>query len=88
MTGQQRQIELEMRLSALEYMMGKIYTLVLKRSEMSNQQISTALDQIAEGSETQKFPGLDPVMHDLASDEYARAMRRLTDLIKAMVTAP
>jgi hypothetical protein len=83
----QNQIDLEMRLSAMEYMLGKLFSVVLKANVQSDQQMEAGLDKIAEDAKTQKFPGLDPAMHDLVSDEYASAIRRLTDMIKAMAKA-
>lgn len=87
MSDQQAKIDLEFRLTAIEYMVCKLCLITLKTAPLSDAQIATALDKLAEGAMTQKFPGLDPVMHDLASDEFARAIKRLTDLTKALVAA-
>ena len=84
---QQARIDLEFRLSAIEYMLSKLFGVALKASTLSEHQIDEALDQLAEGSMAQKFPGLDPVTHDMASDEYSRAIKRLTDLTKATAKA-
>ncbi len=88
MSDQQARIELEFRLSAIEYMLSKLWAATLKASTpLSDRQRGEALDQLAEGAKTQKFPGLDPSMHDLASDEYARSVKRLTDAIKSTAEA-
>jgi hypothetical protein len=85
MSEQQRAIELEMRLSALEFLVCRIYASLLRASASSNDQISAGLNQIAEYAKSQMFPGLDPAFSDLASDEFSLAVKRLADLTRAMV---
>jgi hypothetical protein len=80
----QQQIDLEMRLGALEYLLGKMFSSILKGSGKTDQQINGGLDQIAEHAAQQKFPGLDPALSDLASAEFGIAVKKLTDAIKAM----
>lgn len=84
MSDQQRQIELEMRLGAIEFLLCKMYSAILVGTGRSDAQISSGLDQITEHAKTQKFPGLDAAFSDLASDEFAIAVGKLTEATKAM----
>jgi hypothetical protein len=82
---QQNQIELEMRIAAIEFLLCRSVAVMLKSVVRSDVQISIGLDQISEHAKTQKFPGLDAAMSDMASDEYAAAVKRLTNMAKVLV---
>lgn len=84
MSDQQRQIELEMRLSAIEFVLCKVFSAILVASGKTDAQSDAVLDQIAQHAGTQKFLGLDAAFSDLASDEFSIAVRKLTDATKAM----
>lgn len=84
MPTQQENIELEMRISAIEFLLCKMFSSVLVASGQSDFQISAGLDQIADHAKTQKFPGLNAVFSDLASDEFSTAVRKLTVATTAM----
>jgi hypothetical protein len=87
MFDHQAKIDQEFRLLAMEYVLGKVCLIAFKTAGLSRNQVENALDRLADGSKEQKFPGLDPVMSDLASDKYAHAIKRLSDLIKTMAVA-
>lgn len=84
MASQQKQIELIMRLTAIEFILCKLYSATLKVSGQSDDQISAVLRQVAENAKDQKFPGLNAALSDLASDEYSTAVKKLTDTIEIM----
>ena len=85
MSGQQEKIELEMRLGAIEFMLCKLYSSVLKAGARSESEIRAGLDQIAEHAKTQKFHGLNAAYSDLASDEFYIAVSKLTEATKKMI---
>ncbi len=80
-------IELEMRLSALEYLCSKSYAaLVLIQAGGDFDVALGLLDQFAIGAEKQMFPGLDPALSDHANAEWTNAIKRLVDSQKRMLT--
>ena len=100
MSGQQEKIELEMRPGAIEFMLCKLISNILKANSIlkagaqsdgsarSGAEIMAGLDQIAEHAKTQKFPGLNAAYSDLMSDEFSIAIKRLTEMTKIMAEAP
>lgn len=84
---QQEEIELEMRLSALEYMLCKLNLAMLLATVPLNQidQINQKLDEFAEDAGRQLFPGLDPALSDLATAEWQVAIARLARIQKEML---
>ena len=85
MTNQQENIELEMRLSALEYMICKLYATGLVSSGLSDEQIKTAHQKFSDGAKQQTFPDLAPAMSDLVSGEWEQAVGRLLNAQREMV---
>ena len=85
MSEQQQAIELEMRLSAIEYMITKMYAAFLVASNASEEKINAAFSDLLAGASAQKFPGFDPAQSDLVSAEWALAVERLLNAQKEMV---
>jgi hypothetical protein len=78
------QIEHEMRLSAIEFVLCKLTSSILKGTGRTDAQLAADLNQIADHAKTQSFPALDAVQSDMSSDEFSIAVRRLCDLIREM----
>jgi uncharacterized coiled-coil protein SlyX len=77
-------IELEMRLSALEYVVCKLNVAILAAT-VPLDQIPARLDQFAEEAGQQLFPGLDPALSDHASAEWQAAIGKLVKAQKEML---
>jgi hypothetical protein len=82
--SQQSDIELEMRINALEYLLCRLNVAVLAAT-VPLDQINQRLDEFAEGAGKQLFPGLDPAMSDLATAEWQNAIAKLVDYQKKML---
>jgi hypothetical protein len=82
--SQQKEIEAEMRLSAIEYLICKL-NLAMLTATLPVGQISQKLDEFAQDADKQKFPGLDAAMSDLASAEWQTAIARLVKAQKEML---
>jgi hypothetical protein len=83
MTPQER-IELETRLSALEYLFCKLNVSMLVAT-MPFGQIPRTLDEFVGGSGAQLFRGLDPTLSDHATAEWQNAMARLLKMQKELL---
>ena len=85
MSSHQDKIDLEMRLAAIEFMVCKVWGALIGAGGRTIDLIDEGLDQLAGHAKTQLFPGLDAALSDHASDEYATAVRRLTEATKVLV---
>lgn len=87
MSNQQQEIELEMRLSAIEYMVCKLYATFIAASDPSEEKLTKAFQELREGARQEVFPDFDPAQSDLVSSEWELAVVRLLDMQKEMLEA-
>lgn len=76
---------LEIRLSALEFLVARTHALLLLNTLGSRQEVLETLDSHAENAPEILFKGLDAVWSDAASAEWANAIRRLVDIQKEII---
>lgn len=88
MSDQEERIKLEMRLSAIEYMLSKIWVALMRSSRPTSAQIDAAYAEFLASAAKQRFPGLDPAMSDHASAEWTEAVERLVAFQKEMMAQP
>ena len=77
MSTPEETIKLEMRLSAIEYLLCKMYITLIAATGQSDEQIEQAFDEFVAGTRQQLFPGFDPAQSDLISAEWEEAVTRL-----------
>lgn len=80
----QKQIELEMRLMAIEHLLMRVHAIILVANTPDQQTLERGLDRVAEHAAGQMFPGLNSALSDHATDEFGRAVRRLLEGTKAV----
>lgn len=85
MSAQEHAIRLEMRLGAIEFMLGSVFVALVEASGQSVRQVEEMLKRLVADARRQTFPGLDPAMSDLASAEWGEAVERLVAYHKAML---
>lgn len=85
MSAQEHAIKLEMRLGAIEFLLGRVFVALAEASGQSDRQIDEMLKRLVADARKQTFPGLDPAMSDLASAEWGEAVERLVAYQKAML---
>jgi len=79
--------KLEVRLSALEYLVARTHAMLLLTILGSRQEVMEALDEHAEQAPDTMFEGLDPAWSDAASAEWADAVRRLVEFQKKIIAS-
>ena len=81
------QLELSIRLSAIEYMVAHTLNIVLKHSRADEKAIAAVETRAKEMFLSTTFPGLDPAVSDHLSAEFASAIERLQDMARWMRAA-
>lgn len=83
--NQDETIKLEMRLSAIEYLLCRLNVTLLRATGLPTEKIDAALTDFVADASRQKFPGLDPALSDHASAEWTDAVARLVQHQKAIL---
>lgn len=81
----QEKIELEMRLSALEFFISKLHAAHIAVMNLTSAEIDEKFKSLRDEAGKQRFPGFDPAMSDLISAEWEAAIARLLDQQKAIL---
>ena len=81
----QDKVQIEMRLSALEYLMTKLFVAHIVSAGFSDEKIQKYFDDLREGAAKQIFPGFDPAISDYVTSEWESAIASLLDAQKRML---
>ncbi len=82
MTEMQEKLQLEARLMAIEFTLGKLISSLF--SQGKKDVVGLMLDNWTKGASTQTFPGMPPATSDLFAQEYEAAIRRLLEGVKEL----
>ena len=78
-------IQLEMRLSAIEFLLCKVYATQLRATQPANSVLSVRLNQFVSDAGKEIFLGLDRELSGLANSEWTAAIEKLANSIKEML---
>ena len=81
----EKALEAEARLAAVEYMVMNLYVLLHRLHGDPPELVRKTHEQLREMLRTTTFPGSDPAESDLIAQEVQAAVERLTDGITAML---
>jgi hypothetical protein len=78
------EIKLEVRLGAIEHMLGNLYVNFYKAFRLPEAQIEKAHEKLLESTRTETLNGSDPALSDLGAGEYHEAVERLVKMIEEL----
>ncbi|MFN3401035.1 MAG: hypothetical protein ACK4Z4_11915 [Ferrovibrio sp.] len=81
----QEKVQLEMRISALEYLVSKLFVAQIAAAGFSDEKIQKYFDDFRSGAAKQIFPGFDPALSDYVTSEWENAIESLLDAQKRML---
>ncbi len=84
MNSAEEAIKLEVRLSAIEYLLSKAY-LALTLTTVPLDRMDKHFEEFIAGARSQPFPSSDSGVSALASGEWEEAITRLVDLQRALL---
>ncbi|WP_341909372.1 hypothetical protein [Ferrovibrio terrae] len=81
----QEKVQFEMRLSALEYLVTKLFVAHITTAGLSDEKIQKYFDDFRDGAAKQIFPGFDPAVSDYVTSEWENAIESLLVAQKQML---
>src|SRR5579864_1007506 len=84
----QEKVQLEMRLSAIEFLLARLYVATLKTTGLPTAALCASLDRFVADASNEVFLGLEPSLADLANTEWTTAISALVRSIKEILAKP